>query len=453
MPFINLSNDPEQEYFSAGVGEEILNSLSKVEDLKVASRSSSSQFNARNINLDEVREKLGVKTALQGSIRKQGRRLRLTVQLINLENGFNLWSEKYDRNMDDVFAVQDEVALSITEKLKGTLLENEKEMIRKNRTQNVEAYELYLKGRFFMNKRGASILKAIDCLQLAIDMDPLFMLAHTGFADANLMAGFYGLLPPGQVIAKARKAAETAISLDPTACEPYGSLGCLYACFEWDWEKAEQNFLRSLEINPKYTQTHFWYGSLYLAWVKGDFLGAISHGRIAIELEPLSPVALGMYGSILYTVGQYHEAVIYCKKGADAEPDSFICHLYLGLSLIALRQFKEGIEVLEHLSEISHRFHMAQNALIIAYAKIWKFAKARTLRDDLKKRSANEYVANTLTGVSAAYLEELDEAFDYFEKAFIEREPLLLALKHQDWVPDSLKEDPRYEALLKKIGL
>jgi TolB-like protein/Tfp pilus assembly protein PilF len=452
LPFINLSNDPEQEYFSEGVGEEILNSLSKLKDLKVASRSSSFQFNARNINLDEVREKLGVKTVLQGSIRKQGRRLRLMVQLINLENGFNLWSEKYDRDMGDVFAIQDEVALSITEKLKGALLENEKELITKPHTQNVEAYELYLKGRYHMNKRGASILTAIHCFQLAIDIDPDFMLAHTGYADANLMAGFYGLLPPDQVIDKARKAAETALRLDPAACEPYGSLGCLYTCFEWNWKKAEKNFLRSLEINPQYTQTHFWYGSLYLAWVKGDFLGAIAHGRIALELEPLSPIALGMYGFILYSVEKYEEAVYYCKKGVEAEPDSFLCHLYLGMSLLSMRQFKEGLEVLEHLSAISHRFHMAQNALIIAYCKVWKFAKARTLLDELKERAATEYVGYTLTGISLAYLEEMNEAFTYLDQAAQAHEPLLLALKYQSWIPDSLKEDPRYEALVNRIG-
>jgi TolB-like protein/class 3 adenylate cyclase/Tfp pilus assembly protein PilF len=452
LPFINLSNDPEQEYFSQGVGEEILNSLSKLKDLKVVSRSSSFQFDPRHIDLQEVKEKLGVQTALQGSIRKQGRRLRLMVQLVNLENGLHLWSEKYDRDLDDVFAVQDEVALSITEKLKGTLLKNDRELITKNPTQNVAAYELYLKGRYHMNKRGASLFTAIQALEQALALDPAFMLAQTAYADAHLMAGFYGLLPPGQVITKARKAAETALQLDAGACEPYCSLGCLYTCFEWNWEEAEKNFLKSLAINPRYTQAHFWYGCLYLAWVKGDFMGAITHGRIAIELEPLSPVALGMYGSILHSVGQYNEAVYFCKKGADEEPDSFICHLYLGLSYLALKQYKEGIDVLEHLSQISRRFHMAQNALVIAYCKVWKFTRAQQVLNELKERVVTEYVSHTMTGLALASLEEMDEAFAQLEQAFSDREPLLLTLKYQSWIPDSLRADPRYAPLLQRIG-
>jgi TolB-like protein/class 3 adenylate cyclase/Tfp pilus assembly protein PilF len=452
LPFINLSSDPDQEYFSEGVGEEILNSLSKLEDLKVASRSASFQFSGRNIDLNEVKNKLGVSTVLHGSIRKQGQRLRLMVQLINVEDGFHLWSEKYDRDLDDVFAIQDEIALAITEKLKGTLLEQDRALITKTQTHNVEAYKLFLKGRFHMNKRGASILIAIHCFQLAIDLDPEFALAHVGYADANMMAGFYALLPPGEVVQKARKAAQTALQLAPDSCEPYCSLGCLYTCFEWNWKAAEKYFLRSFEINPKYAQAHFWYGSLYLAWAKGDFLGAITHGRIAVELEPLSPIALGMYGSILYSVGQFQESIQYCKQGIEQEADSFSCHLFMGMSYLAHHEFEKGLEVLEQLSRLTNRFHLAENALIIGYCMAWKFKKARELMQELRIRQAHEYVAFTLTGVALAHLDELDEAFICLEKAFAEREPLLLALKYQSWIPDSLKADPRYNELLKKIG-
>ncbi len=452
LPFVNLSNDPEQEYFSQGVGEEILNSLSKLKDLKVVSRTSSFQFDARHIDLREVKEKLGVSTALQGSIRKQGRRLRLMVQLVNLDTGQHLWSEKYDRDLDDVFAVQDEVALSITEHLKGALLENDRELITSNPTQNVDAYELYLKGRYYLNKRGGTLLLAIEELEKATSMDPGFRLAHTAVADAYLVAGFYGLLPPPVVRENVRKSAQTALALDATACEPYASLGYLFTCFEWNWEEAEKHFLRSLAINPNYTEAHFWYGCLYLAWVKGDFMGAITHGRIAIELEPLSPLALGLYGSILHSVGQYAEAVTACKKGAEAEADSFICHLYLGLSYLALRRYKEGIDVLEHLSAASGRFHMAQNVLIIAYCKVWKFGKARQLLAELQERAATEYVSHSLTGLALASLEEMDEAFTHLELAFRDREPLLLTLKYQSWIPENLREDPRFGPLLQRIG-
>ena len=451
LPFINLSNDPDQEYFSEGISEEILNSLSKIDDLRVASRSSSFQFSGKNINLTDVKEKLGVSTIMHGSIRKQDRRLRLMVQLTNVEDGFQLWSEKYDRDMDDVFAIQDEIALAITEKLKGTLLGNDKTLIKKNKTPNVEAYEFYLKGRFHMNKRGASILSAIHYYEQAIELDPEFALAYTGYADANLMAAFYALVPPSNVLKKVRNAAEKALHLNNTSAEAYCTMGCLFNCLEWNWKEADQNYLRSIELNPKYPQVHFWYGSFFLAWVKGDFLGAIAHGRLAIELEPFSPIALGMYSSLLYSIGEFQEAIIYAEKGIEAEPDSFICSLYKGLSLLALNKFEEGIKVLEQLSQISNRFHLAQNALVISYCMAWKFKKAEELMLQLKERARNEYIAYTLTAISLAYLEELDQAFDLFDKALAEHEPLLLSLKYQNWVPASLKEDSRYHELLKKI--
>ena len=452
LPFINLSNDPEQEYFSDGIGEEILNSLSGLKDLKVASRSSSFQFHGKNIDLGEIKDKLGVSTVLHGSIRKQGRRMRLTVQLINVEDGFHLWSEKYDRSLDDVFAVQDEVALAVTEKLKLTLLEKDRALIKKNLTHNSEAYELYLKGRFHTNKRGASIITGIHYFQLAMDLDPHFALAHSGYADANLMAAFYGLLPPRTTVEKARQAAERALELDPARCEPYCSLGCYATCFNWSWAEAEKNFLTSLEINPKYVQAHYWYGSLYLSYVKGDFLGAITHGRIAVELEPLSSICLGMYGSILFSAKQYNEALAVCKKGLQVDEDSFTCHLFLGLTYLALQQYEKGIKTFENLVERTNRFHFSLSTLIMAYCMVWKFIPARRLMNELREKAKKEYVSFTLLGLSAAHLDEPDEAFEYLAKACEEHEPLLLSLKYQSWVPDSLKEDPRFQKVLDTIG-
>ena len=227
LPFINMSSESGEDYFGDGFAEEILNALSALKDLKVAGRTSAFQFNRKNTDIREIGEKLGVNTVLEGSVRKQGKRLRVTVQLINVEDGFHLWSEKYDRNTDDIFAIQDEVASAVTERLKVTLLENDKVRIKKTPTKNTEAYELYLKGRFYVNKRGASIATGIHYFERAIAMDPEFALAHTGYADANLMAAFYGLVPSKEVIYKAKQAAETALALDPTLCEPYCSLGML----------------------------------------------------------------------------------------------------------------------------------------------------------------------------------------------------------------------------------
>ena len=452
LPFINMSNEPAEDYFGDGFAEEILNSLSALKDLKVAGRTSAFQFNRKNTDIREIGESLGVNTVLEGSVRKQGKRLRVTVQLINVEDGFHLWSEKYDRNTDDIFAIQEEVASAVTEKLKVTLLENDKLRIKKSPTKNTEAYELYLKGRFYVNKRGASIATGIHYFERAIAMDPEFALAHTGYADANLMAAFYGLVPSKEVIYKAKQAAETALALDPTLCEPYCSLGCFYTCFDWNWEEGEKSFRKSLEINPKYAQTHYWYGSLFLAWVKGDFFGAEKHGKIAVELEPLSPICYGMYGSILHSSGKYKEALEACKKGLELDPYSFNCHLFLGWSYLSLKQYKEAVQTFEYLSSISNKHHFSQNSLILAYCTIWRFDRARALMQELRERAAKEFISATVTALSAAYLDDLDEAFKYLEKGYESRDAMMLSLRYERWVPDSMREDPRFTKMLDRIG-
>ncbi|MGZ3854419.1 MAG: adenylate/guanylate cyclase domain-containing protein, partial [Flavisolibacter sp.] len=209
LPFINMSNDPEQEYFSDGMAEEILNSLSQLKDLKVASRTSAFQFKGKNIDLREVGEKLGVTTVLEGSVRKQGNRLRITAQLINVTDGFHLWSEKYDRNMDDVFAIQDEIALAITDNLKVILLENEKAIITKSHTESAEAYEFYLRGRFYLNKRF--LFQSLEQFKRAIEIDPGFAKAHAGLADAYVILGFYNFLPANETMPRAKEEADEAI--------------------------------------------------------------------------------------------------------------------------------------------------------------------------------------------------------------------------------------------------
>ncbi|MFL5809374.1 MAG: tetratricopeptide repeat protein, partial [Flavisolibacter sp.] len=429
LPFVNMSNDPEQEYFSNGMAEEILNSLASLDELKVAGRSSSFQYNTKSTSLREIGEKLGVSTVLEGSVRKQGGRLRVTVQLLNVEDGFHLWSQRYDRNAEDVFAIQDEVALAVMEKLKVTLLEKDRRRMGKSHTQNSEAYELYLKGRFHINKRGASIMTGIHCFQLAIDLDPNFALAHTGFGDAILMAAFYGFLRPSEVVHKAKDAAIKAMEIDPDLCEPYCTLGCYYTCFDWNWKEAEKYFSKSLDINPKYTQAHYWYGNLYLAWVRGDIFRAVTHGRIAIELEPQSPLVHSLYGAILHTAGKYEEALVACQAALELDPEAFLGRLYLGWCYLSLRKYEQAVKTFEQLEAASKGHHFAKNALAVAYAITWKFNKAREIIKQLKETAVNEYVAHTVTALAAAYLDDLDEAFRLLDKAYSDRDPLIIAIK------------------------
>ncbi len=402
LPFVNMSNDPEQEYFSDGIAEEILNSIVHIKDLKVAGRTSSFQFKGKNVGLREIGEKLSVSTVLEGSVRKQGNKLRITAQLIKVEDGFHLWSERYDRDMGDIFAIQDEISFAITEKLKITLLENDREKITKTYTQNTEAYELYLKGRFYMNRRGASILTGVQCLQKAIELDPCFALAYAGYADALSLSASWGLVKPKLVMEKVKQSAEKAIQLAPLLCEPYCSLGLYYNFFERDWKLAKKNFLKSIELNPRYPQAHYLYGWDYLSWVEGDFAEAEKHGEIAIILEPLSAICYATYSHILHSAGKFKEGLMICQTGIELDPNSFLCHLDEGLCYTGLKQYENAIVSYENAMRISNRHHFSLTALIWTYCIIGNIEKARTLFGELKEKSEKEYVTNTLIGFNSS---------------------------------------------------
>lgn len=452
LPFENMSNNPEEDYFSSGIAEEILNSLSNLKELRVANRSSSFRYNTKDATLQEIGEKLGVSSVLEGSVRRQGKRLRVTVQLVNVEDGFHLWSEKYDGSMDDIFAIQDKIALSTTEKLKVTLLQRPTGRTHRTQTSNHEAYEVYLKGRHLMNKRGIHIPAAVKCFEQAIEMDPMLAQAHAGLADGNLMMAFYGMIASEKVIYKAKKAAETAISINGELCEPYCSLGCYYTIFNWNWKLAEKKFQKALELNPSHAQSHYWYGNLYLSWAKGDFFRAETHGRIAIELEPHNSLCYSVYASILSASGKFEESIKACNAALKLDKTSFLAYLFKGWNLLHLRRYNEAVSDFEHLMDISHRHQFSQNALIMAYCVIWRFDKARALLNEFDERAKGEYIACTIRGLSAAYMDDFDRAFYYFDQAFLAKDGMLLSLKYEHWVPATLKADPRFKVLLDKIG-
>jgi len=384
-------------------------------------------------------------------VRRQANRIRVTVQLVNIQDGYQLWSQRYDRNMDDIFAVQDEIALSITEKLKLTLLENEKRKVRKN-TENTEAYELYLKGRFYLNRRGGSILKGIKFFQLAVELDPDYALAHTGLADAYLLAASYGLVYPKDAGEKAKEAAENAIRLNPLLCEPYSSLGFYYTCFEWDWIMAEKFFKKSFEINSSYAQAHYWYGLDFLTWAAGDFEKAEKHGKIAIELEPLNSICYGMYAPILHAQGKFHETISVCRKGTELDPYAFTCNLYEGLANIFLGNYNKGLEIFEKFMVLSNKHPFVAGALCITYCLMGEYEKAKYIYDDLVERSKTMYITYTMIAVSAGHLGYIDKAFEYFEKGREARDPIILSLRFEHWMPPKVKEDPRFDEFISKFN-
>ncbi|HET9825193.1 MAG TPA: hypothetical protein VFP87_07665, partial [Chitinophagaceae bacterium] len=451
LPFINMSNDPEQEYFSDGMAEEILNSLSHVKDLKVAGRTSSFQFKGKNMDLREVGEKLGVTTVLEGSVRKQGNRLRISTQLINVADGFHLWSEKYDRNLDDIFAIQDEIALAITENMKIILLEKEKEIIIKAYTQNTEAYECYLKGRFFLNKRY--LFQSLEQFHKAINIDPEFAKAHAGLADAYAILGFYNLLPAKEVMPKAKQAAEMAIRLDNSLCEPYCSIAMYFECYDWNWEKAKSNFLKSIQLNPRYVQSHVWFGHYYLSWVEGKFEEGERHLDIAIELEPHNAMCYINKYAVVFTAGKFEEAFLIAKRGYEMDVDSLIGIRIMGLAHLYRGEFAEATPHLELASKLSNYAAFNQVDLINLYTSMGSLEKARAVMEDLKQRLRDgKYVSLCIMSFAAGFLGDFDEAMSWLETAYEEHDAYLCILKYYPFMPGKLRQVSRFKTLMSKMN-
>lgn len=451
LPFINMSNDPEQEYFSDGMAEEILNSLSHLKDLKVAGRTSSFQFKGRNVDLREIGEKLGVATVLEGSVRKQANRLRITAQLINVEDGFHLWSEKYDRNMDDIFAIQDEIALAITENLKVILLEKEKAIITKSHTENTEAYEFYLRGRFYLNKRF--LLQSLEQFKKAVEIDPDFAKPYGGLADAYVLLGFYNFLPAKEVMPKAKEAADAAIRLDNSLCEPYCSLGLYYASYEWKWKEAKNHFLKSIQLNPRYVQAHVWFGHYYLCWIEGKFEEGERHLNIAIELEPYNAMCYVNNYAVLLTAGKLEEAFLSAKQGYELDPDSMIGNRIMGFANLYNKQYAEATGHLKFASKLSNYAAFNQVDLINLYTSMGLMEKAKSVMEDLKQRlSTGKYVSPCIMSFACGFMGEIDEAINWLERAYEEHDAYLCILQYYPFLPVKLRQDSRFKFFLSKMN-
>jgi non-specific serine/threonine protein kinase len=289
LPFTNMSADKENEYFCDGLAEELINSLSHIQELRVAARTSAFAFKGKDLDIREIGKALNVQAILEGSVRKAGERLRITAQLVNVADGYHLWSEKYDRAMDDIFAVQDEISLEIVDKLKVKLLKGEKTKVLKRHTENKDAYNLYLKGRYFWNRRNEGDLKrAIECYHEAVEKDPKYSLPYLGIADHFIMMGLWSYLPPETARLRAKEALDKALEIDDQLGEAYTSLGYFQFLFDWDWPAAEKNLRRGLALNPNNVYAHAWYGCYLMGMSR--FEDACTELKIALEMEPLSPI-------------------------------------------------------------------------------------------------------------------------------------------------------------------
>lgn len=451
LPFVNMSNDPEQEYFSDGITEEILISLSHLKDLKVAARTSSFYFKGKNFDLRKIGHKLNVRTVLEGSVRKQGNRLRITAQLINVEDGFHLWSERYDREIDDIFAIQDEIAFTITEKLKISLLEADKINIAQKTTENKEAYDLYLKGRYNFNKRGKGIRKALEYFQQALEKDPALSLAYTGIADAYCILSFYCVVPPHIAMPRARENAEKALTLQSSHAEAYSALAFISTFYDWNWADGKKRFQHVISITPDYAPAHYWY-SYYLSFIERDFEEAIRQAKIPAEvLEPLEPISHHIL-SIMYTnAGKFEEAVQASRMAIELDANSFPGYRGLGLSLAGLKKYDETIEAFKTSVELSSRQPISLVELSWAYSLTGNITECQKLMDELKTRSQTEYIAAIFLCCAAYFSKQEEEAILYMEQAFKHQDCTLPCIKVYP-LGEFMRTDPRFQHFMQRLN-
>ncbi len=320
LPFVNSSADPENEYFSDGMTDELITALSKVEGLQVASRTSVFALKSLREDVRTLGSRLNVATVLDGTVRKAGNRIRITVQLSRVSDGRLLWSERYDREMSDVFAIQDEIAGTIVRTLRATLLGDLGDPTPVRYTANVKAYSLYLKGRFCWNRRTQEgIREGIQYFEQAIAEDPEYALAYSGLADSYALDLDYRGAPVFEGMERAKAEARKAIALDESLAEAHTSLGWVTFIYDWDWAGAEQQFRRAVELNPRYSTARQWY-SWFLA-AMGRFEESLEHGRIAVELDPASVSIRRSMGWLQYYARQYDAALDNLRRGLGHEPD------------------------------------------------------------------------------------------------------------------------------------
>ena len=453
LPFANMSGGAEDEFFSDGISEEIINALARIQGLRVAARTSTFSFKGKAAEISEIARKLNVTTVLEGSVRKSGNRLRITAQLVNVADGFQLWSERYDRQLKEVFDVQDEIARTIVDRLKVTLGGEQQQPLVKAGTENLEAYELYLKGRALLYRRGLQIPVALECLQESVALDSKYAQAWAGVADAHTLLGYYGFVRGSKSKLLALQSARRAIELDVSSAEGHNALACAALLYEWDFAMAEKEFLLALEANPNYVQARCWYALFYLQWVTGRIDDGLAQARFALESDPLSGYATGVLAECLATAQRFTEAIEQARLARERDPDAFFTHWVLGLCYNWGGRFEESVATMESAALLSGRSGIVLGCMATAYANWGKEQAAQAIHRELLARSSREYVQPTILAMSAAASGEQDQALCFVREAFEERDPLLVLVVRGSLGHRRLCSDPRIQEIVRSMNL
>jgi serine/threonine-protein kinase len=451
LPFVNSSADPENEYFSDGMTDELITALSKVEGLQVASRTS--VFALKNLREDvrTIGARLNVSVILEGTVRKSGNRLRITVQLSSVADGRTLWSERYDREMADVFAIQDEIAQTIVRTLRSRLLGDLRDPTPVRYTENVRAYSLYLKGRFWWNRRTqADIAEGVKYFEQAIAEDPGYALAYTGLADSYALDLDYSGAPVKEGMERAKAEARKAIELDETLAEAHTSLGWVTFIYDWDWAGAEREFNRAIQLNPRYSTARQWHAWLLLAM--GRFEEALAEGRAAIDLDPASVSIRRSLGWLLYYARRHEAALENLRRALVMDPTAEETHRLLGLVYLEQGMHDEAAASFKEAIALSPNTALAFTGLGQVAARRGRMDDACAILKEIRDRARSHYVSPVALTKLHAALGDADAAFQWLDQAHRERRGWLAYLKVEPAL-DPLRADPRFTGLLERMRL
>jgi TolB-like protein/Tfp pilus assembly protein PilF len=450
LPFENLSHDPDNAYFADGIQEEILTRLAKIADLKVISRTSTQHFKSSPDNLPQIAKQLGVANILEGSVQKVADQVRVNVQLINATTDAHLWAESFDRQLTDIFRIESEIAKTIADTLQAKLTGSEKRAIAAQPTENSEAHEFYLKGRYFWNKRTANDLKtAISYFQQAIDKDPNYALAYAGLADSYALLPDFSAGSPQESFPPAKIAAKKALALDDTLAEAHTSLAQVLYSYDLDFDGSTREFRRAIELNPNYAMAHHWLGIGPLTR-SGRFEEAIAEGKRAVELDPLSLINSTDLGVTYFLARRYDEAIEQLRKTSEMDPVFYYAHYLLGQALELKGDIVGAIEEYQKARALNDDPQVLA-ALGHAYASSGKKTEALKVLNQLKELSKQRYVSAYSFAIFYLGLGDKEEALRWLEKSYQDRAGTDISSIKIDPFLDALRGDPRFEALVAKV--
>jgi len=452
LPFANLSADKENEYFSDGLAEDIIDALTQVPGLRVMARTSAFSFRGREQDVREIGARLNVEHILEGSVRRAGNRLRVTAQLVKASDGYHLWSQRFDREMTDVFAIQDEISQAIVEKLRVRLAGDRPHV--KRHTENMEAYHLFLRGRHsVLRMTPESLVKGREYLEQAIAIDPDYALAYAGIAEFCFFNSLWSFRNPKEDLLKTKSAAMEALRRDETLAEAHSMLGIVTGIFDFDWAGAEREFRRALELNPASPIVRYSYGFWLLRPV-GRSEEALLQVKQAVELDPLSPNYNAWLGVVYNSMGRHDPAVAQYRRAIELDPSLWRPHWLLSLALGQMKDFEESIAEAEKACDLSGRNAPTLGVLGMAYGRAGRRAEAEAILEQLTARGRTGYVSSFAMACIYSGLGDFDHVLEYLDKGIDERDVLVVSImKAEHGLLSPIWDHPRYHALLRKMKL